>query len=562
MANRHETLAIKQYRQDTGILGSQINGGLIAVDGKLRWIRHSNWRYNGNGWGRAADGFTQSDLSEVGYQLTLPPKEMTQSLISGLITELENGSIPHSLTTGAELEGSLYEETSSSLLAKHDDSTITIQDDAHPELLSFTVESATRTIDGHHPLSALDIAQTISHAVQEGETLAQKRQGRIVYTSVPEGGDFSLAINTAHPYLQLAAPRVLNYTLARWEQVPNEARELYSLFGINPYRYLQETGILNWPVQALHIHSGLPQHQELADSRVAYAFGQMRLTQFAKTLTFLLYNTRHFYSLDTNLKDVRSIARRLLATAHNGDIPHQMSSVIQQTVQAFENGDIHSPSRFPASGQHDRIRFRMEGNFKTIESIDAPMNPDLRLVLSWAYSNQLMNIIALDALFQVEGDESKVNAYLQRLYGKLFAFIPTIGVNGSFQQDLAFNKDGFSGRPENGMDFATLLQNTSDIIASYQTRYPVIKLQAAVVTHIIRQHLLPKRDCISLAEYFGIENGTYQANGNDTGIVTDYKKSMPLDDIIAIQHEATEKQAQQLNKVKTDQDIKDFFGIQ
>jgi hypothetical protein len=118
----------------------------------------------------------------------------------------------------------------------------------------------------------------------------------------------------------------------------------------------------------------------------------------------LLYNTTHLYGQNTNTKDVRSIIRRILATTHDSTIPHCADDLILAVNQQLEEGNIHSPSRYPEKGQHGRVRFRMEKAYQTLESIDAQMNPDLRLVLAWTYFNQLLNALACEAVVQNNGD--------------------------------------------------------------------------------------------------------------------------------------------------------------
>ena len=267
--------------------------------------------------------------------------------------------------------------------------------------------------------------------------------------------------------------------------------------------------------------------------------------------------------MNTGLKDVRSILRRLLATTINSSLPSNAEQLMNQTVLAMESGEIHSPSRFPAQGQHDRVRFRSEAKYKTVESIDAPMNPDLRLVLMWVYFNQIMNVIALDALVQTKGDESRVIDFLKCRWGNIFFPIPTLGKDSSFEQDLEFNQNRFNGKIKRlgNKTFQDTLISVNKIIEYYSCRYPAIYTQAKIVSKMINQLLSPQIGGTSLSAYLGIENGNYNPNGLNRGIITDYKTDSALQELIEIQSKATQLQAEALCGIRDEQDLQVFFGI-
>ena len=58
----------------------------------------------------------------------------------------------------------------------------------------------------------------------------------------------------------------------------------------------------------------------------------------------------------------------------------------------------------------------------------------------------------------------------------------------------------------------------------------------------------------------GVEKGTYQANGLNCGLVTDYKDANPVE-LVSIQTEATRLQAEALTKIKDEKDYREFMGI-
>jgi hypothetical protein len=376
-------LEIKQIPKELKVIGSYSLGGVIEINDKLYWLRHPSYRWNGSSWGWENDGFSKNDLSEVGFHFEIP-KKASQQLAYEKLQMLKEGVLPSDWTVGIEVEGSLYDKNGN-LIPKHDGQNVRLEDDFHPELLSFTVETATNSKNGRYPQTPIEIAQSLGWAILEGYQVANLRNGLIVYSSITEGGNFFQAQITPHPYLISFAPKVLDFTLLNWGKIPKEAKNLYGFLGIDIKKYLEETGILNWPVNALHVHTGVPLLENLADSRIAYTYGILRQTLMAKVLSFMLYNSCHFYGVETNLLDVRSVVRRLLATTTDSTLPPNAYSLIKEMIWSLEKGLIHSPSRYPSFGQHDRVRFRAEAAYKTIESIDAPMSPDLRPVLAWVF---------------------------------------------------------------------------------------------------------------------------------------------------------------------------------
>jgi hypothetical protein len=555
-----DILSIKAIQKSEHIIGNHSTGGLIDVDGKQVWLRHPDWRYNGSSWNWDNDGFTKGDISENGYHIPAPDFEVTRQTVQNRLEELQTGDMPADMSTGVEVEAALY-DYHGNLIPKHDGRTITIEQDTHPELLHFTVESATGKVNGRHLVTPTEITQAVAQTVLEGYQIADVRNGLLTYTSVPEGGRVEQGAITAHPYLLLAAPRVLDYTLQNWSGTPSEAKALYQQLGIDPEEYLRSTGNLNWPVQALHIHSGVPQVEGMADSRIAHAMGQLRFTEMAKVLSFMQFNTKHLYGSDTGLKDVRSVLRRLLATTHNSAVPSHADALAYDTIASMKRGEVHSPSRYPASGQHDRVRFRMEAQYKTVESIDAPSHPDLRVVLTTVFANHILNVIALDALSHTQGDESQVMSYLQQRYGELFTVLPAMGRHSSYEQDLTFNRYGYTGRTNKGTRFDTLLRQAQQVIQTYGAEIPAVALQAELVSHMIEQQLQPVDRAVTLEEYLGVSSGGYNPNRLNTGIITDYKDERQIQDLVAVQSVGTQLQAQALSQVRDDNDIKAFFGL-
>ena len=559
MEKKGSQLEIKQIPNALEVIGNHPFGGVVAIGDKLYWLRHPSYRWNGSSWGWENDGFSRNDLSEVGFHLEIPEEAVSQRLACEQLTMLKERVLPPDWTVGIEVEGTLYDKKGN-LISKHDGQNIKLEDDSHPELLNFTVETATKSNNGKYPQAPVEIAQSLAQAIMEGYHTAQLRDGLIVYSSVAEGGDFFQAQITPHPYLLSFAPKVLSFTLLNWEKIPENTKDLYVSLGIDIRRYLEETGVLNWPVNALHVHTGIPLFENLADPRIAYAYGVLRQTLLAKIFSFMLYNSCHFYGRETNLLDVRSVARRLLATTTDSTLPPDASSLIEEMIYSMKQGLIHSPSRYPSFGQHDRVRFRAEAAYKTIESIDAPMSPDLRPVLAWVFFNQILNLIALEALVETLGDESKVIDNLQRKWGDLFKVIPTLGVGSSFEADLQFNQHGYEGVIY-GKSFREWLTLAKEILNSYLEKYPILSTQIRIILGMIDRQLSFSSEEVDLCAYLGIDEEDYKANGKNLGVLTTKKRGLPVTELFKIQNQATLSQVNCLSLISDEKELLNFFGI-
>jgi hypothetical protein len=543
------------------ILGNQQMGGILMSDGKPYALKHDIYRFTANPnkpWGHPDHGYTKSDLVPIHMHLDLPACEQTVEAASQYLESLRRGEIPKEASQGVELEGAVYKKSTTHLAPAYEDP----KQNMHPELMETTLETATgKNDDGSYPNDPVSVARHIAQSMLEAHEHAQQDGNVVVHTSVPEGGNPYENKNTPIPYLQAFAPRVLADTLEHADEIPPEVLTLYERVGIaNIQEYLGETGILNWPVNALHVHNGVPMVEGYADTRAAFAMAQVRNTEMAKILSFMLYNTSLCYGQDIGTKDGRSIMRRLLSTTHGEELPKSAEEYVQGAVAALENGDVHSLARYPKRLQHGHIRIRMDG--VTMESIDAPMSPDLRLVLGWTYINQIMNVIALDALSQVGGDESKVAGKLQALFGELMNPLSAMGdERSSFAHDRIFNKEGFDGKaPWMNLTYREAMTHMSTIFEAYAAEYPAIGTYVKIVNTLIAQAVGPT-ERVSLEEYFGIENDSYRPNGKNKGILTDVKQGYGIQDLIDIQSKATRLQAEALSQVTDEQGLLAYFGI-
>ncbi len=544
-----------------GIIGRNPMGGILVINDVPYALKHPYHRFTkdpAKPWGHPDGGYTKADLVPIKMHLDVPSREESLRVDSELLRQLRLGIIPSELTQGGEIEGAVYKKGTVQLAPAYTNPLL----NPHAELMATTLETATGKLsNGEYPHSPVELAQQVSLAVLEAHEQAELEGNIVVHSSVPEGGNALDNINTPVPYLQAFAPRVLADTVLHGGEIPQEAIDMYAKIGIpDVLTYLQESGVLNWPINALHIHNGVPMIGKYADTRTAYAMAELRNTEMAKILSFMMYNTQYCYGADTGAKDVRSIMRRLLSTAHGGQLPQSAEQYVHEAVLALEEGTIHSLPRYPAHSQHDRIRIRMDGI--TMESIDAPMNPDLRLVLGWSYMNQIMNVVALDAMEKTKGDETQVLTYLQGRFGELMNSISAMGeTQSSYAHDLEYNKNGYEGKaPWMKKNYADSIRDIMEIFGQYSEEYPAIKTYVSIANALLSDITKPTQ-ANSLEEYFGIANGIYQPNGLNTGTVTDAKKGLSIQTMIEIQSSATKLQAEALARVNNDRALLAFFGI-
>lgn len=543
------------------IIGFEERGGIQYYDGKPVARKHNIHRYKSNPdqpWGHDEGGFTENDLVPVRMHMSLLPPEKTREVVGQWLVQLKKGNVPEGMTQGVEVEGTIYRAGTTVLSSAYRFPA----HNSHPELMDTTLETATGPMDdGKYPSDPIAIAQQIGCAILEAHHQANQENNIVVHSSVPEGGILTHNTNTQVPYLQAFAPRVLKATTEHADQIPRVVIDLYQKIGANNIvEYLTDSQVLNWPVNALHVHNGVPMIGEFADTRSAFATAQIRTTEMAKILSFMMYNSQYCYGVDTGHKDVRAIMRRLLWTAHGGIMPQSADDHIQGAVKALESGEIHSLPRYPTHSQHDRFRIRMDGI--TLESIDAPMNPDLRLDLGWAYINQIMNVIALDALEKTGGDESQVLTSLQSQWGELMSHIAaTDDLQSSLAHDLIFDDNGYDSKaPWLNKSYRQYISDIMRIFEKYAQEYSAIKPYVNIVNHLLGKVTQP-RIATSLEEYFGTEAGIYTPNGKNMGIVTEAKIGHSLDELLHIQSESTRLQAEALTRIKTDNDLMAWFGI-
>jgi hypothetical protein len=547
MTHEHEdsVQAIKSNTPQQGEAIAEHPGPIVFNDksGMRHVLRHPNWRVKAD-----TDLVHRADIIGNPYhhpsspELVLNPR-VSQTVARREITRMQEGDTSP-LSTGVEIEGSLVSKDGKNLVEKYDGIHFTADNDEHPELVSSMVEVATGKLpDGSYPSKATDIAKSLALAVKQGTDIAKIRNAHAVFASVIETGSIDQIRLTQNAYSELWSPEPIRES--PWaDNIPAEVYAIFDKVGI--------TDLV--PIQATHTHTSNPRlpDSDLYDPRIAYAKSKIRLTQFEKTLNFMLYSTNQYLGHNLEgVRDVRALVRRGPGGAQDSTIPATSYDYFEEASQAVAKGEIHSFSRHPWTGQHDKVRLK---EFGTTEGIDGAGNPDLRIVLAKIYVDQLKDVLAYQAMEAVGGDETKVLPYLRNKYGPIFTIIPTLkGENSSFQQDLRFNKDRFKAKGHGG-SYENQLRTMRKIIHDVARDVPAFQTQALLADHVLSNIVKSPSPTVTLEQYLDYQSGI------KPGIVTDYKTGSPAEHSI-VQAEATKNQALALLEVHTDTDLFDFFGL-
>lgn len=522
--------------------------------GEIVGLRHPKWRSN-----KDSDGVCNEDFLRHPYPFKfledpegVVPKSESAIRARKVLGDIRDGDVS-SLCSGVEGEGNLYSSDGGRLISKYDGVNLTPENDSHPELVDSLVEVATGKMDnGRYPSSAHEIAVCWGKEILRAQLYANKRQSIWVMASVPEGGDPSQIAYTDHPYIT----RMRNEGRRSKTGVPKKTIEIWSQAGAD-FDYAPIS------INAMHGHVQNPGKLEdgLFDPRIATAQGLMRLTMFAKLFTLINYNTSDYAGTRfENVKDVRSFLRRSAPEALDATIPAKAHRLFSNMVGEFKSGEIHSFSRYPRSGQRERLRTK---EFGTCEWTDNPACPDQRIFLATQYFNQLMDYYTLEAMqaSEVNGDESKVIPYLRGRYGKLFEVIPTMqGSNSSFDIDCEFNKRGFDGVVA-GKSIASWLERSRGLVRNAGNEASGLETQAKIVDHVIGNALSIPGERTTLSRFMGTDMGKYEPNGKNFGIVADYKGRDSIAGNVLTQAEGVRMQGWALARLRDEKELLEFYGI-
>lgn len=553
MTIEQPSLEAKRPIMSESAIGIQQKGGIVLLpNGTIRLLKHDRFRYRHNGFGSEYPFWGMGDTESLTtWPIEGIDRAQTAELCSTHLRLLSEGIRPSDNTTGIEFEGSMY-DWKYNLMSVNDDVHNPLAEAAHPELMHFTLESATNGEKGHL-VGPVQVAKGLGISVSTAYSLAESMEGSYVLSSVPEGGDRSDGTITPHPYLQLFAPIVRQQAALHSARIPQETLDLYREMGVDVQNELAQDTDLNWPMQCLHIHQGVARHKNgEIDMRVALVNAHIRQTKFAKTIGFMLFGTTHMYSHKTDLHDVRSIAKRMLNTTHDSELPLSEQEYMVNAIGAVEEGTIHSKSRYPASGQHDRVRIRD----LTVESIEYPISPDLRAILVATFAQEIMDTIAKEALVASNGDEVYALQLIQEKYGSIMETQTSLGEDSAHEWDVIFNKSGYKD-PKILWAHKEMMR----VINEVGRRYEPLRVNADLITHYAQSVTHPV-DHPDLASRLGLTlEDQYDQTVPILGLVSEHKRGMKISELIDIQHKATKAQAASLSKVTSTEDLYRYFGI-
>ena len=563
--------SILGYSQSGDILppGTAFGESSLVEPRRFSVLRPAIWRISSLSGHVPPGAFTRKDILTLPYEFPAGPTGASAELARTMLAEFQAGNLTRN-TVGIEEEGDIYQDDGATekLVPKYDGVHFTDKNDAHPEMTSSKVETATGPMaNGLYASSALEIAKSLACSTLEAYHTAQLRSAFYVQASVSEGGHPSQVKITNHPYILTLFPIRAESYKQHARSIPQETRTIWRKLGVAGEDFSQLSygdPPLHGTVNASHFHTSnptIPGNDELYDARIAYTYGLLRLTQMSKIIHFCLYNTRHLLNTSfDDVKDVRSYLRRTMDSAHDATIPDSANDFFLHALFSVAEGESSYFSRYPARGQHDRLRIKEAG---TTEATDGASNPDLRLILALAYYYQIINVFALKALDATAGDESQASQWLLSQYGTLFQIIPTLqGQTSSFRQDKAFHRHGFQGTTD-GISFADQLLSMGKLLQELDQEFPGLRTQIRIVCHTLGKVLEPPQTHVTLSQYLGTETGNYAANGLNRGIVTDYKSADIRRNLFA-QAEGTWQQAQFLaTQVRDEKDLlQGFFGIE
>jgi len=474
----------------------------------------------------------------------------TYEFIKKTLKELKSGQIPEYWKTGIEAEGCLYDKNGKIL--NIEDNNIKKEYISHSEYHLSTLEVATNPIfSGKNYASS--IAKNFSETIAKAYNIAQHLNALLVFSSSFELGEWSeLKINN-DTHINKITSNNLFHAKNHLDRIPKKTISVYKLFDKYFDEKIRDCKPINYPIHSIQVHSGLPLINGLIDSKFACVNIQLKNSLIAKIVSLILFNTNQAFGknlreINVNF-DVRSILRRISPLSLGQLIPDNSLDLIN-LVNYIET----KPNKVIDIGTLDRVRFRYK-NFKTIESIDAPMNPDLRICLGWIFFNKLLEIFALELMEETKGNEEL--AYKKIKKDLFFKPVPTIfGKYSAVNIEFNFNTNYWDSKLNiNGYRLKEVLSMFINEISILGTKYPVIKPMCSFLQLIINNSVLPSKKTDSISEYMGIKNNQYCYNNKNNGILSLSKEFTKDTSLLSEQHNGTYIQSLAFQKLRDDYDL-------
>lgn len=541
----------KNVAETNGVLLDNCEtGGIIRDDRNHTLIfKHPKHRLHPNGVADTA--VLRGDAVEIPYRYDryIPMHETHKRCVDHLVM-LKAGRRPAYSSTGVELENTLITQDlvlAENVFQESDNSNGQIR----PELMNSTLEVATGLNNGTHLIGPVAVARGVGEAAMIAVQTAEKLDCLCDFSSTPSvNGNRH---NTPIPYLDRFAPIVKADAAEHSGSIPPETKLIYDKSNMPVNEILApDANSLDWPMLATHVHFGLVADNEgKIDPRVALVTGQILLSPMANVIRAALSSSRHLYGHEHNVRDARSIAKRLLHTTHESSIPDNYPTYVHDSISAVIDGRVPDISRF--TGGHDRVRVVTPKG--TIEDIGAPSS-DPRSQVALALAQEIIQVIAVEALAENHGDERAAIQSLTANYGDLLTPIPSIGDGSDHEWWVRFNENGY-----NDPEISEQTRKAVSIIERVGRECQILSTSSRIVNHLVA--------CASdtpsnsgIAERLGInDDGKYDSTLKPTGLITDYKKGDITEETLKTQHLAMKRQAEEMQKIETEEKLLKFYGL-
>lgn len=561
LAKQHPlvNLGFRIYNADSGAsvvtFGSDQNIGLVLRAVKNRFDVRDGLVEFGREW------VTPDDVEQL--RLYKPTTQETQLIAQDVLDSLRYGVIPDEMTRGTELEGAMYEWNEE--IQQYVPASVT--NSKHPELLMGTWEES---ISENFPVTPQGYLKRTAEIYLQACDANQDKL--YVLSDVVEGGNLSNAKENDSSYVQLMIGLLKGVILEQESLIPEDSRALYaSLFNVagvkNFDEFFQKHGLL-WPSQGQHDHLGIPlvkQDQRIGDASIGLSMRNMLHTKANSLISLLTGSSERMYGnfvntafpdKDMAVVSVRSIIKRMFATARGGKPFSNYHETNKAMINAILNGDIHSVSRFPSVAQHDTSRIRPE--IVTVENIAKAQHPDFLTMGGSNSASVLGQIIGIEATCL--NPEEVVFEYAKHRYGDTFSSQTTnnyddqSNIDTIMEWEAKFNRMGIDATDTKGKSFREYLHELLQVYFELGKKYPALEDDAYLASAWILG-CLESEQAETLQTYMGVDEYGYNPNlsGRGTGLIANYKRNLETNELIAIQACATKSQAEAI--VSADEDV-------
>lgn len=479
------------------------------------------------------------------------------------VSQLREGRVPTGMSLGFEIEGGHYDQYTD-LINPFEKRYEVILHSHHREYMASTFEYDSHPLY-HECLNtfATTVGHAAAQAVLDSNQLIDIYGDLLVFSSTFEAGNWVDLLINQTPGILRRSHEGRAILRSQRALIPSQTLQLYRYFISDFDTALNGDQLLPWPAHGLHVHSGIPGGEEDLDLRLCCVLIMIRHSVAAKVMSFVLFNTCSALSKDlTYLSihgDARAIFRRLVPTARGFFCPYSTSMLESELRKVALLKNSPGAFRIAKDAIHDRVRLRF-GSQHTVESIDAPMTPDLRAVIAWILFCRVLDAIALDFLAKSEGNEAlAANALADSI---LFRPLPTTGGRfSSCRWDTEFNRALWDG---SALGLGCSFRDIAETLALYLERFEdsswSFKTICDSIASVVRKNVDSATPSNSLSAYLGVDSGRFLAGHGGYGPISRYKSGIPAKELVFRQSEGTILQAKALARIRDLADLREFVS--